>query len=302
MRYKDFDALKARLKEMKTVPVCAVVCAEEAHVVDSVALAAREGVVKPILIGKEAKIRELLAGNEEIGAEVINSETKEDAVNTAIQLVLAGKAQVLMKGLIETSTFMRAVLKSENNLKTGGIVSMLSLRTMGRYPKLIGFADAGICPHPTLEQKKSIIEECVRTMGNLGIDCPKVAVLCSSEQVSDKSPESLDAAELKRMNQEGIIKDCIVEGPISFDLATNPESAKIKGFESPVAGDADLLLFPTLTAANVAAKMASYLTGDPSGVIITGTKIPVIVTSRASAVNTKQLSILMGALQTLSAE
>ena len=302
MRYKDFDALRARVQDMKETPVCAVVCAEEDHVIDSVVLAARDGIIKPILIGNEPKIRTLLAGNEDVVLDIIHKETKEDAVNAAIELVKVGKVQVLMKGLIETSTFMRAVLKSENNLKTGGIVSMLSLRTMGKYHKLIGFADAGICPHPTLEQKKSIIEECTRTMENLGIDCPKVAVLCSSEQVSDKSPESLEAAELKKMNQEGLIKGCIVEGPISFDLATNPESAKIKGFDSPVAGDADLLLFPTLTAANVAAKMASFLTGDPSGVIMTGTKIPVIVTSRASAVNTKQLSILMAALQTITAK
>lgn len=297
MRYKSFDELKSKLTQAKRTPVCAVVCAQEDHVIDSIIEAYKSKYIVPVLIGDETKIKSLLAERGNYDFEVIQADSKEEAANKGIELVKDGKAQCLMKGILETSTFMKAVLRRESDLKTDGVVSMISFRTLPNYKKLIAFADAGIMPHPSFEQKKKMIDEAVSVFNKLGMEEPKIAVLCPSEQITEKALESVEAAELKRLNQEGKIKGCIVEGPISFDLAINPDAAKIKGFDSPVAGDADMLLFPNLTAANVAAKLATFITNEPSGIFITGTKVPVIVTSRASSVETKQLCILLAALQ-----
>ena len=205
-----------------------------------------------------------------------------------------------MKGLVHTKEFMHTILKRENNLRTGNLVSMLSIRELPHYHKLIAFTDAGICMNPTLDEKRQIIENAVKALIAMGYEQPKVGVLASVEVVNPKMQDSVEAAELKRMNQEGIIKDCLIEGPISYDVAINKEAAEIKGFHSPVAGDADLLVFPDLTCANCTTKAITQTCRIPVGSLILGTKVPVILSSRASMAETKYMCIALAAAMKLN--
>ena len=250
-----------------------------------------------ILIGDEARITELLAeyGCEKSAVTIYHEPDQKAAVQKAIDLIHAGQADCIMKGLIKTAQFMHAILKRENDLRTENLVSMLSIRELPHYHKLIAFTDAGICMNTTLDEKRQIIENAVRTMTAMGYENIKVGVLASVEVVNPRMKDSVEAAELKRMNQEGIITGCTVEGPISYDVAINKEAAQIKGFGGEVAGDADLLVFPELTSANLTTKAITQTCRIPVGSLILGTKVPVILSSRASSAETKYMCIALAA-------
>jgi phosphate butyryltransferase len=297
MSYKTFEELKSNILSRGKKIRCAVVAADDTHTLEAVMKAYTDGLILPVLIGNKSIIQEYLDTIEYIGTDVkIYDEIDYDAaLNLAIEMIHTGDVQCVMKGLIKTDKFMGALLKKDNHLRTGKMVSMLSFREIPNYHKIIAFTDTGICPHPTLEQKKAIIENAVSVMNKMGINNPKVAVLAAVETSNYKMPESLDAEELKRMNQDGEIVDCIVEGPISLDLALSKEAADIKGYDSQVAGDADLLVFPDLASANIATKMIAHITNTPAGVLILGTKVPAIVCSRAASVETKYLCITLAA-------
>lgn len=297
MVYTRFEQLTKEVAARANKARCAVVSAEDARTIDAVIQAYREGLIAPILIGDKTVINEMLAERffDAHQITVIDEPDHERAAQFAIDLVNSGEADCIMKGLIHTNQFMRAVLRRENNLKTGQLVTMLSIRELPHYHKLIAFTDAGICMHPTLDEKRQIIENAVKALLAMGYDTPKVGVLAAVEEPNPKMPESVEAAELKRMNQEGIITDCIVEGPISYDIAINAEAAKIKGYESSVAGDPDLLVFPDLTSANIATKAITQTCRIPVGSLILGTKVPIILPSRAALTETKYMCIALAA-------
>lgn len=297
MVYTNFDQIIERAKGKTVKSRMAVVSADDAHTLEAVTRAWKNGICDPILIGNEERIKEILAkeGVDSSNFEIINEPVHTAAAQKAIDLVHEGKAQSIMKGLIQTADFMRAVVKRENNLRKGSTICMMGIREVPRYHKLLAFADCGICMYPTLEQKKEIIQSCVDTLVGLGFDTPKVGCLGSVEVVNPKMQDTVDSAELKRMNQEGLITDCIVEGPISYDLSVNKEAAEIKGYTSEVAGDADLLIFPDMTSANICTKALAHTSGKPAAVLIVGTKVPVIACSRASTAETKYLCIAVAA-------
>jgi phosphate butyryltransferase len=296
--YKSFDELKASVLASKQQKSCVVVRADDEHTLEAVIEARKLGLIVPTLIGNKAKIEKIYADlSEELLETVHDVSDDATALQMGIDMVKAGEAECIMKGLIQTGTFMKGVLSRKNNLRTGGQVSMLSFREIPNYHKIVAFTDTGICPHPTLEQKVEITKNAVAVLNGMGIDNPKVAVLAAAENVSDKMPETVDAAELKKMNAAGTISDCIVEGPISIDLALSKEAAEIKGFVSEVAGDADLLVFPDLVSANLTAKMIAHITGDPAGVMILGAGVPAIVCSRSATVDTKVLCITLAVCQ-----
>lgn len=297
MVYTSYDQIIERAKSKTVKSRMAVVAAGEEHTLQAVTRAWKNGICDPILIGDEPKIREILAheGVDADNFEIIHETDHPTAAQKAIDLVHAGKAQSIMKGLIQTADFMRAIVKRENNLRLGSTVCMMGIREVPRYHKLLAFADCGICMFPTLEQKKEIIQSCVDTLVGMGWDTPKVGCLGAVEVVNPKMQDTVDSAELKRMNQAGEITNCIVEGPISYDISVNKEAAEIKGYESPVAGDADLLLCPDLVSANIVTKALAQSSGLPAAVLILGTKVPVIACSRASSAETKYLCIACAA-------
>jgi phosphate butyryltransferase len=297
MSYKNFEELKKNIIKSGTKTKCAVVAAADPHTLEAVMRAYNDGLIMPVLIGNQPIIQEFLDDNNLSDPEIKIYDVRdhEAAMNLAIEMVHAGDVQCVMKGLLQTSQFMGALLKKDNKLRTGKMVSMLSFRELPNYHKIIAFTDTGICPHPTLDQKKEIINNAVSVMNDMGIENPKVGVLAAVEVANHKMPESTDGEELKQMNIDGEIPDCTVEGPISLDLALSKESAEIKGYESQVAGDVDLLVFPDLASANITTKMIAHITNTPAGVLILGTKVPAIVCSRAATIETKYLCITLAA-------
>ena len=203
-----------------------------------------------------------------------------------------------MKGALETKPFLKSVLNKEVGLRTGKPLSHVCVFEIEGIDRLLFLTDVAFMPYPTLEEKKIIIDYTVQVARACGIDCPKVAPLAAVEVVNDKMPVTVEAAELTRLNEAGEIKNCIVDGPLSMDLAIDPEAAKHKaGAESrKIVGDADILLFPDIHAGNLAYKIIVRMAKCKNGNILTGTKSPVILTSRSDSVDVKLNSIALAAV------
>ena len=293
MILKDFKQLR-QLVESVDKRTVAVVAAHDAHTLEAVLKTKDEGILDHILIGKKDEIIKI--GNE-LGYDVspdviIDSDTDEDAVAKGLDLIKTGGADFLQKGILQTSTLLKGVVNKKNGIKARDTLSNVALLDIPAYHKVVGLTDGGMVMYPTLEQKKDIIDNAVEVYKALGYDNPKVAVLCAVETLNPKMPETVDAAELKKMNQEGIIKGCVVEGPISFDLAVDPEAAKIKGYESPVAGDADIIIMPDISAGNLTSKALTVLGGAMMAGIVMGAKCPIALNSRSAAFEEKYYSLL----------
>ena len=267
---------------------------EDSHTLEAVLQAAEEGYVKPFLVGSSDRIH---AVAEEIGRQVdeqmiVHVPEPMEAAHKAVALVREGQADFLMKGSLNTSEILRAVLNKETGLPRGNLVTLMAPTELPGYHKLVVICDGGIIPYPTLEQKAQQIRMVVGAMHALGYgDDIKVGVLCATEAPNPKIVESADAVELKRMNQTGEISGCIVEGPISLDIALRPEIAKAKHFESPVAGDVDVLLMPNLVTGNVYSKSIEMIGAKPLGIVL-GASCPITVVSRAAPTELKYSALL----------
>lgn len=298
MIYKNFDQLIERVQADKhEKKIVAVMAAEDSHTLEAVCQAARVGAVAPLLIGDKATMRSQL---EELGERpsdytLVHAETREDVVVKAAQLVNSGEAHFLMKGLIQTSEMMKTLLSDKCGFRTDFQMSHLGIVDIPNYHKLVGITDSALNIYPDLDQKKAMIKNAVGAMLRMGFDAPKVAVLAAVEQVNKKMPETLDAAALKEMNASGEISGCIVEGPISYDLAISRESAELKGFESPVCGDVDLLVAPNIAAANILLKALRYSAEASSAGFVVGGKVPLVLTSRAAEAGSKYLPLVLAA-------
>jgi len=289
-------AIAAKEKDKKTV--VAVVEAHDEHTVESVVNAANDGFMHPIFIGDIMRIREHLA---ELGAypldyEMIHSDNSRDSLINAIGLIQAGEAGALMKGSVNTQEFLKAVLNDRNGLLSGGRLSLAGLFETPNYHKLFAVSDMGLNSYPDFECKRAIVENAVQMLNTLGNPHVKVAVLAAIERVNPKMPDTVDANALKMMNQNDKIKNCVIEGPISFDLATSAEAARIKGFDSPVAGDADLLIVPDIVTGNILAKCLTGMAGAQTAGAVLGAKVPIILTSRSATASDKYYSIALAVI------
>jgi len=291
-----FEDLREIAKRKKTA--VAVVEASDENTLKSVIDAQRDGLMSPILIGNSSRIEKLLTG---LGADtkrydIIEAENTAASLARAVSLIHEGRATALMKGTLESTDFLKAVVCKENGLFSDEkILSLAGLFQMPGYHKILAVSDIAFNMHPDLEGKKAITQNAVNMLNLLGIANPKVAVLAAVSQVNPKMPETVHAAALKEMNQNGEIANCVIEGPISFDLATSAEAARIKGFHSPVAGDSDLLIVPDIAAGNILAKCMTGLAGARTAGTILGAKIPIILTSRSSEPEDKYYSIALAA-------
>ena len=295
MRITCFKDLEVQAQKATEKTVIAVVEAHDEHTLESVVDAYSNSIMIPLLIGDTEKIKVML---QEFGAdagqyEIIASRSAEESLKHAVDLINAGKATAIMKGKIESGDFLKAIVRKENNLLTGGKLSVAGFFSPVQYHKIIAVSDMGLNTYPDLEGKKVIIENAVKMLNLLGFSMPKVAVLSAVERLNTKMPEAVDADALKRMNLDGELNNCIVEGPISFDLATSMESARIKKYESPVAGDADLLIVPDIVSGNILAKCLTGLAGAKTAGTVLGAKIPVILTSRSAEAADKYYSIAL---------
>lgn len=297
MIYNDFDQLIKKVKNFPTMKRVAVAAAEDEHTLEAVFKARSEGIVEPILVGNKERIKEIIKsmGESFQDENIHNANDVVESAELAVKLVNENKADFLMKGILETSTLLKAVVNKETGLGTGKIMSHFVIQKIPSYHKMLVTTDGGMMMYPTLEQKKAILENAVDTLIAIGYDKPKVAILAAVEKVNPKMPETLDADALAKMNQNGEIKNCIVEGPLSFDIAIDKEIAQIKGFISEVAGDADVLIVPNITAGNILGKSLVVAAKAKMAGFIVGAKVPIVLTSRGSSSEEKYLSIVMSA-------
>lgn len=295
---KNFDDLLSRVSECSKKKVSVAVAQDDA-VLEAVQAAKERGIADAILVGDEAKIREL-AASMNINAddfEIINEPDDYAAALKAVSLVHDGKADMYMKGLIDTKSFLKSVLDKEVGLRTDKTLSHVCVFEIKGYDHLLFLSDVAFVPYPDLETKAQIINNTVEIAHACGIANPKVAPLAAVEVVNPKMPVTVEAAELTKMNEEGKIPGCIVDGPMSLDLAIDPEAAKHKGATGrKIVGDADILLFPDIHAGNITYKCLVHTAEVKNGNILTGTKAPVILTSRSDDFETKVNSIALGAV------
>lgn len=295
---KSFDELLAQVSQYdkKTVSVAA---AQDKAVLEAVKAAKERGIADAILVGDEAKIREIAASLDMNLDEyqVINEPDITAASLTAVKLVHDGKADMYMKGLLDSKTFLKSILDKEVGLRTGKPLSHVAVFEIPGIDRLLFLTDVAFMPYPTLEDKISIIDYAVEAAHACGVECPKVAPLAAVEVVNPKMPVTVEAAELTKMNEEGKITGCIVDGPLSLDIAIDKEAAIEKGAtDRKIQGDADVLLFPDIHAGNLVYKAIVRLSAGNNGCILTGTKAPAILTSRSDSFETKVNSIALAAV------
>lgn len=294
----NFDSLLEKVKACSTKKL-AVAVAQDDAVLEAVQVAKERNIADAILVGDEDKIKEIAASiNMDLsGFEVIDVKDTTEAAHTAVKLVHDGKADMYMKGLIDTKGFLKSVLDKEVGLRTGKPLSHVALFEIEGYEKMFFLSDVAFIPYPSLEDKVGIINNTVEVAHACGIECPKVAPVAAVEVVNPKMPATVEAAELAKMNEEGKITGCIVDGPLSMDLAIDPEAARHKGATGrKIVGDADVIIFPDIHAGNITYKTLVHTANVKNGCILTGTKAPVILTSRSDTCETKVNSIALAAV------
>lgn len=295
---KNFQELIKAAKEQTTMKL-AVAAAQDEDVLIAVCSAAEMGIVEPILVGETSKIKEI---SEKNGLNISKYEMIEkadltEAARVSVELVSSGKADFVMKGLIDTSILLKAVLDKEIGLRTDSLLSHVMVYQVPSYHKLLFLSDGGMNIAPALEEKSMILKNSTKVAKAMGIEKVKVACLAAKEKVSPKMLATVDADKLKEMGSNGEYGEGVmVEGPIAFDLAVSKEAANIKKFESEVAGDTDIILVPTIEVGNGIGKTLTYMAKAESAGIIMGAKAPVVLVSRADSHEAKLNSIALGSV------
>jgi len=297
MVFNNFEHLITKVKGYPSMKRMAVAVAADRHTLEAVFTAREQGIARPILVGDKALILEILATHHETvpDEDIYDVMDIVAACELAVSLVREGKADFLMKGLVDTSVILKAVVNKDHGLGKGGVMSHFTMFEVPTYHKILVPVDGGMVTYPTLEQKKAIIENTVTTLLEMGYECPKVGVLACTEKVNPKMPETVEAKALQQMNQDGEIKGCIVEGPISYDCAIDKEIAQFKGLQSKIAGDVDILIAPNIHAGNIMGKMLACTCKAKMAGFIVGAKCPIVLTSRGSSAEEKYLSIVVSA-------
>lgn len=294
---KSFDDLLAKVKGCERKKL-AVAVAQDKPVLEAVKAAKEQGIAEAILVGDKKKIKEVADELEMDLAqyEVIHEADTKKAALFAVQLVSSGRADMVMKGLVDTATFLRSVLNKEVGLRTGKVMSHVAVFEIEGIDRLIFLTDAAFNTYPDLKAKVQIVQNSVYVANACGITMPKVAPVCAVEIVNPDMPATVDASLLSKMNDRGQIKGCIVDGPLALDNAISEEAAKHKGVTGPVAGKADVIMLPDIETANVMYKTLTYTAKSRNGGILVGTSAPVILTSRADSFETKVNSIALAAV------
>lgn len=282
----------AALTGKKTLAVAA---ANDTEVIEAVKSAEEKGIIDALLVGPKAEILRISeAANYQVKEEqIIAEEGLIQIAHKTMELVAEGRADFLMKGLIGTAAFLRALLDKQYNLRRDRLLSHVSVLEVG-LDRLVLMTDGAMNIAPDLEKKVQIVNNAVEVAHKLGIEMPLLAPIAAVEVVNPNMPATLEAAALTKMADRGQISGVIIDGPLALDNAISEEAARHKGIKSPVAGKADILLMPNIEAGNVFYKALSYLAGVRAASLVVGAKVPVIVTSRADNAYTKLVSIALG--------
>ena len=295
--YRVYPALIERCAELEPVTTAVAHPCDQASLTAAVE-AAEADLIRPILVGPEAKIRAIA---EQHGLDirpypVVDAPHSHAAAAKAVEIVRAGEAEALMKGSLHTDELMAEVVRKDTGLRTERRISHVFIMDVPTYPKPLGVTDAAINIFPDLETKVDIVQNAIDMAHALGVERPKVAILSAVETVTPKIPSTIDAAALCKMAERGQITGGLLEGPLAFDNAISKEAAEIKGIRSEVAGDADILVVPDLEAGNMLAKQLSFLANADAAGIVLGARVPIILTSRADTVRARLASCAVAVL------
>jgi phosphotransacetylase len=293
--------LEQMLETLKSKPKKRMVAAfaNDAHTIEAAYDAVERGIISAILVGSRTEIEKVCREhNLDISKfEIVEEADEMKATYKAVEIVNEGKADFIMKGLVTTDKYMKAILDKEKGLMPPkAILTHVSVIENSGYHKLLIVSDVALIPLPDLEQKIAITNYVIKVAKSLGIETPKVAIHSFTEQVSYKYPSCSDAAVITQMASRGQIKGALVDGPLALDVALDKESAEIKKLTSPVAGDADCIVFPNIEAGNTFYKFHTKLCGGELGAIVVGAKVPAVLSSRGDSVKTKLYSIALAAM------
>jgi phosphate acetyltransferase len=296
-KHEKYEMLLARIQGV--TPIITAV----AHPCDETSLrgaleAAGKGILIPILVGPRAKIEKVAHDFDlDISAfQLVDVPHSHAAAEAAVKLVREGKAQMLMKGSLHTDELMGAVVNRENGLRTERRLSHCFIMDVPELDRVIIITDAAINIFPTLQEKVDIVQNAIDLAHSLGMEMPKVAILSAMETVNPKVQSTVEAAALCKMADRGQITGAILDGPLALDNAIDLAAAKIKKIDSPVAGQADILVVPDIEAGNMLAKSLTFMAGADAAGIVLGARVPIILTSRADSVLSRLASCAVGAL------
>ncbi len=273
--------------------------ANDDHTIGALYQAVQKGIINATLVGDEVEIKKVCEENNWNFSDftVVHEPVDVKAAAKAVKLIHEGKGEMIMKGLVSTDKFMRAILNKEKGLLPyKGTLSHVTVFEAATYHKLLIAGDVAIIPHPDLKQKITITNNVARTARALGIENPKVALVSATEQVLPQIESNVEFSVISKMNQRGQIKGCVVDGPLSVDAAIDAEAVKIKKVASPVAGDADCLVFPNIEAGNVFYKTSTKLAKASIAAAVLGAKVPTILSSRGDTTKDKLNSIALSCL------
>ncbi|PRR80548.1 Phosphate acetyltransferase [Clostridium liquoris] len=294
---KSFDEILSKVKSQETKKV-AVAVAQDRPVLEAVRDAKENNIADAILVGNKGEIEAIA---KEIGMdlnkfEIVHEPDVKKAALKAVELASTGKADMVMKGLVDTANFLRAVLNKEVGLRTGKLMSHVAVFETEKFDRLLFLTDVAFNMYPELKDKVDIINNAATVARAIGIERPKVAAVCAVEVVNPNMPETIDASILAKMSDRGQIKGCVVDGPFALDNALSEEAAAHKKVTGEVAGKADILLLPNIQAGNIMYKTLTYTTDSKNGCLLVGTSAPVVLTSRNDSHETKMYSIALAAL------
>ena len=291
--YQNFDAILAAARELPVKRTACIAGAADGKILHVAAELVKEELCRVLLVGDRAEI-ECLAPEQGLDISAVTVLHEPDAAQVgraAVAQVHGGAADIFVKGKMNTSDFLRAVLDKEVGLRTGDKLSVLTCYDVPGQKKLFFLTDGGMIVAPTLEDKAVILRNAVGVLHNLGIPRPKVAILSANEKVSPGMPSTVDAAELCAMAERGELPEAVYEGPIAFDVAMRPDAAAEKGIESRVSGDVDLFLVPNIETGNCLGKSIGYFGGGQTAGIVIGASRPVVMSSRAASIKGKLTAI-----------
>ena len=296
-KHEKYQRLIDYCKTLPPMPT-AVVHPCDRSSLEGAVTAAQMGLITPILVGPQARI-EAVAKEHNLNISdypIVDAPYSEAAAAAAVQLVREGKAEALMKGSLHTDELMAAVVKRDSGMRTGRRVSHCFVMDVPGHPDALILTDAAVNIAPTLEEKMDILQNAIDLAHAMQVDDVRVAVLSAMETVNTKVPSTIEAAALCKMVDRHQITGAVVDGPLALDNAINPEAAKIKKIDSPVAGRANVLMVPDLEAGNMLAKSLSFLAGADAAGIVLGARVPIILTSRADSLETRNASCAVAAL------
>lgn len=288
-----FDVLRSKSKKRLVAAY-----ANDDHTIEAVSMAIDMGIVEGTLVGDEATIFKVCASHniDPKKFRIVQENDEMKAASKAVELINKGEGDVLMKGLVSSDKYMRAILNKETGLMPPkAVLTHVTVVQVPTYPKLLVVGDVAIIPAPDLSQKIAITNFLIQVAHSLGIERPKVALLAATEQVSAGMQACVDASIISKMADRGQIKGAIVDGPLALDVAIDKESAQIKKVTGEVAGDADCILFPNIESGNVFFKACTKLANGELGAMVMGAKVPCVLTSRGDSVQSKMFSIALAA-------